>query len=145
MFALVQGPSAALHFATAALSAPSCSGFPPVPRPTNHRTRIFPSDVNPPAVEGCAVSSAPVGLGVDADSEGVAAWGVHAPAMSTAAMPAASRVRQSLCFTFFLLPIVPARPSSFAAFSGITPTRAAHDELGAEHDAAGYWSSGGDA
>src|SRR4051812_33052618 len=134
MFALVHGPSAALHFATAALSAPSCSGFPPVPRPTNHRTRIFPSEVSPPAPPGCAVNSAPVGLGVDADCDGVAAWGVHAPAMSTAAIAAASPVRQSLCFTFFLLPIVSADVKSNAALSGITPTRSTHDELGAEHD-----------
>src|SRR5438046_1722109 len=139
MFAFVQAPSAALHFATAALSAPSCSGFPPVPSPTNHRTRIFPSEVSPPALDGCAVSNAPVGLGVDADSDGVAACGVHAPAMSSAAIPAASRVGQSLRFTFFLLPIIPARQTSFAALICIIPTRAAHDELGVEHEAAGDW------
>src|SRR6266550_7660543 len=104
MFAFVQGPSAALHFATAALSAPSCSGFPPVPSPTNHRTRIFPSEVNPPALDGWAVTSAPVGLGVDADDEGVAACWVHPPTMSMAAIPNAIRFRQSFPFTWYLLP-----------------------------------------
>jgi hypothetical protein len=110
-----------------------------VPSPTNQRTRIFPSEVNPPALDGCAVTSAPVGLGVD-DGEGASVCGVHAPTISTAAIPTASRVRQSLCCTFFLLSIVSARADSFAAFSGITPTRATHDELGSEHDAARYRS-----
>src|SRR5688572_13887114 len=106
MFALVHGPSGALHLATAALSAPSCSGFPPVPRPTNQRTRILPSDVSPPGVEGCAVTSAPVGLGVDPAGVGAAACCVHAPATSRAAMPSAIRVGQSLRFIVFLPPIV---------------------------------------
>src|ERR1700716_312600 len=107
MFAFVHGPSAALHFATAALSAPSCSGFPPVPRPTNQRTRIFPSEVSPPALDGGAVTRAPVGLGVD-DGFGVgaAACGVHAPIASRAAIPIATCVRQSLRFMCRFLPFI---------------------------------------
>src|SRR6185437_12424201 len=101
MLALVHGPSAALHFATAALSAPSCSGFPPVPSPTNQRTRIFPSEVSPPAREGSAVTSAPVGLGVEL-AEGTAA--VHAPATRRVAIPSATRVRQSIRFISRRLP-----------------------------------------
>src|SRR3979411_609574 len=108
MFAFVHGPSAALHFATAALSAPSCSGFPPVPRPTNQRTRIFPSEVSPPALDGWAVTSAPVGLGVEPDGEGVADC-AHALAMRRAAMPSATRVRQSVRFMCRHLPFISRR------------------------------------
>src|SRR2546430_14277658 len=102
MFDFVQGPSAALHLATAALSAPSCSGLPPVPMPTNQRTRIFPSDVSPPGLDGWAVMSAPVGLGVE-DAEGDALW-VHAPAITSAAIPSAIPVRQCVRFMSGLLP-----------------------------------------
>jgi len=100
MFAFVHGPSGALHFETAAVSAPSCSGLPPVPRPTNHRTRIFPSEVSPPAFDGSAVTSAPVGRGVDdAADDGFGVFAeVHAPAITSAAMPSAIRV----CQLFFM-------------------------------------------
>src|SRR5687768_10416383 len=103
MLAFVHGPSGALHLATAALSAPSCSGFPPVPRPTNQRTRIFPSEVSPPGRDGSAVTSAPVGRGVDPDDVG--AGDVHAPVTRRAAMPSAIRVRQLVCFMSRRLPI----------------------------------------
>ena len=97
MFAFVHGPSGALHFAAAALSAPSCSGLPPVPRPTNQRTRIFPSEVRPPALDGCAVTSAPDGLAVAlVDGAGAAAGAAHPVTTSRAAMPSTTRVRQSL-------------------------------------------------
>ena len=56
-------PMAALKAATTACSAASCSGFPPVPRPTNQRMRILPSDVMPPTCVGSAVISG-VGAGV---------------------------------------------------------------------------------
>src|SRR5947209_5791480 len=99
MFAFVQAPSAALHFATAADSAPSCSGLPPVPRPTNQRTRNFPSEVSPPAREGSAVTSAPVGRGVeDASPDGVAAGVVQALPMTSVATASAIQVRQSIFF-----------------------------------------------
>src|SRR5688500_3495423 len=103
MLAFVHGPSGALHLATAALSAPSCSGFPPVPRPTNQRTRIFPSEVSPPGRDGSAVTSAPVGLGVELD---VGAGDEHAPATRRAAMPSAIRVRQLVRFMSRRLPII---------------------------------------
>src|SRR5688572_27675177 len=106
MLAFVHGPSGALHLATAALSAPSCSGFPPVPRPTNQRTRIFPSDVSPPGRDGSAVTSAPVGLGVP-DGEGVADC-AQAPVTRTAAIPNATLVRQSIRFMCCLLPFISA-------------------------------------
>src|SRR6185503_10060147 len=102
MFAFVHGPSAALHFATAALSAPSCSGLPPVPRPTNQRTRIFPSEVSPPGLEGWAVTRAPVGLGVELGAG--AAASVQAPAMRNAARPSAIRFRELICCMCCLLP-----------------------------------------
>src|SRR5438132_1208289 len=128
MFDFVHGPSGALHFDTAADSAPSCSGFPPVPNPTNHRTRILPSEVRPPAREGSAVTSAPVGRGVDddADDDGDVVGDVHALTMARPAMTSAIRLCQSFrCITsVFLLPrlgrfrIIRSR---CAAFSGITP------------------------
>src|SRR3954468_11519132 len=99
MFAFVHGPSGALHFAAAALSAPSCSGLPPVPRPTNQRTRIFPSEVRPPALDGCAVTSAPDAFAVAlAEGDGAAVDDVQPLTTSKAARPSTTRVRQSLRF-----------------------------------------------
>src|ERR671936_664510 len=97
MLFFVHAPSVALHFATAACSAPSCSGLPPVPRPTNHRMRILPSEVRPPAGVGAAVMSAPVGRAVACASDGATDDGApeHA-ADSTAVIPIA-RMRQCLC------------------------------------------------
>src|SRR5688500_20230035 len=103
MLAFVHGPSGALHLATAALSAPSCSGFPPVPRPTNQRTRIFPSEVSPPGRDGSAVTSAPVGRGVGLD---VGAGAEYAPATRRAAVPCAISVRQLGRFTLRRLPMI---------------------------------------
>src|SRR5438105_1484858 len=145
MFAFVHGPSGALHFATAALSAPSCSGLPPVPRPTNQRTRILPSDVSPPADDGCAVTSAPLGRGVELLGDGASAVGVHAAAITSEPMVSAAARRQSN--RFIVLPPPAMQVAScviVVMLSASPPTRLAHDELRREHDASRHLARGTD-
>src|SRR5262245_48253219 len=92
MLFLPPGPSLALNAATAACSAASCSGLPPVPRPTNQRMRILPSDVMPLPAPVSAVTSgvgaadaAAVGALVGAFVAGAALHAARATVMATAA------------------------------------------------------------